>query len=202
MIRVIIGSAAAAVAMFVIGFIFFGPLGLSNLATHRLEDPQAQQVQTVLRATIAETGTYAVPAAGKSSLQTQMYGAGPVAMIHYTAEGQIAGMDAATAVKGLIFNFIIALLIGVGLLTVDGRVRDFASRARLAAIMGVAGAAFVDLSVPVFEHLGWGHFIYYFVADALTLAAAGVIVAWFLKVQPEAAAVGEAPAPAAEADEL
>lgn len=196
MIRVIIGSAAAAVAMFVIGFIFFGPLGLGNLATHRLEDPQAQQIQQVLRANLAETGSYAVPAASKSSLQTQMYGAGPIATIHYRFEGQIAEMDAGTALKGLVFNFAIALLIGLGLLTVDGRVRDFASRARLAAIMGVAGAAFVDLSVPLYEHLGWGHFVYYFLADALMLAAAGVIVAWFLKVQPETAAVGEAPAAA------
>ena len=200
MLRVVIGSAAAAVAMFVIGFIFFGPLGLSNLATHRLEDPQAQQVQQVLRTNLGPTGTYEVPAPGRSNVQTQMHGAGPVATIHYTFEGQIAGMDAGTALKGLIFNFAIALLIGLGLLTVDGRVRDFASRARLAAMIGVAGAAFVNLSGPLYGHHGWPYFIYSFLADGLMLAAAGVIVAWFLKVEPEPALVGEA-APADPAED-
>src|SRR5688572_20372859 len=111
MLRVVIGSAAAAVAMFVIGFIFHG---LSNVVTYRLENPQAQQVQQTLRANLSSTGTYVVPAPGRSAEQTQMYGAGPVATIHYRFEGQIAGMDAGTALKRLLFNFAIALLIGLG----------------------------------------------------------------------------------------
>ncbi len=47
MIRVVIGSAAAAVVMFIIGFIFFG-LGLQNLAIKNVGDIQAAPIQQVL----------------------------------------------------------------------------------------------------------------------------------------------------------
>jgi hypothetical protein len=192
MIRVIIGSAAAAVAMFVIGFIFFG-LGLQNLAIKSVGDIQAAPIQQALRANIPDTGTYAVPG-DRTAEQTRMYGTGPVATIHYNVNGQVAGMNAGTALKGLIFNFAIALAIGLALIGIDGRVRDFGSRARVAAIIGLAAAAFAHLGLPLYYPQGWAYYIYLFIADGLALAAAGVIVAWFLKTPPEPAAVAEAPA--------
>ena len=193
MLRVIIGSAAAAVAMFVIGFIFFG-LGLQNIAIRSVDDVHAAPIQQALRANIADTGTYMVPGE-RTPEQTRMYGTGPVATIHYNVNGQVAGMSAGQALKGLIFNFAIALAIGLALIGLDGRVRDFGSRARVAAIIGVAAADFTHLGVPLYYPHGWGYYVYLFLADGLMLAAAGVIVAWFIKVEPEQAAVGEAPAP-------
>ncbi len=190
MIRVIIGSAAAAVAMFVIGFIFFG-LGLQNLAIKGVGDTQAAPIQQALRANIAETGAYLVPG-DRTPEQTRMYGTGPVATIHYNVNGQMAGMTAGLALKGLIFNFAIALAMGLALIGIDGRVRDFGSRARVAAVVAVAAAAFAHLGVPLYFPQGWPYYIYLFIADAVALAAAGVIVAWFLKTPPEpVAAVGE-----------
>ena len=191
MIRVVIGSAAAAVAMFVIGFIFFG-LGLQNLAMKSVGDVQAAPIQQALRANIADTGTYVVPG-DRTPEQTRMYGTGPVATIHYNVNGQVAGMSAGLALKGLIFNFAIALAIGMALIGIDGRVRDFGSRARVAAIIGVAAAAFTHLGIPLYYPHGWGYYVYLFLADSLMLAAAGVIVAWFLKAEPEQAAEGEGP---------
>lgn len=200
MIRVVIGSAAAAVAMFVIGFIFFG-LGLQNLAMKSVGDLQAAPIQQALRANIADTGTYMVPGE-RTPEQTRMYGTGPVATIHYNVNGQIAGMNAGTAFKGLIFNFVIALAFGFALIGIDGRVRDFGSRARVAAIIAVAAAAFAHLGMPLYYPYDWAWYIYLFLADGVALAVAGVIVAWFLKAAPEsAAAVDEAP-PARAEDEL
>ena len=193
MLRVIIGSAAAAVAMFVIGFIFFG-LGLQNLAMKSVGDLNAAPIQQALRANIADTGTYVVPA-DRTPEQTRMYGTGPVATIHYNVNGQVGGMSAGLALKGLIFNFAIALAIGMALIGIDGRVRDFGSRARVAAIIGVAAAAFTHLGIPLYYPHGWGYYVYLFLADGLMLAAGGVIVAWFLKAEPETAAGGEAAPP-------
>ena len=198
MIRVVIGSAAAAVAMFIIGFIFFG-LGLQNLAIKSVGDLQAAPIQQTLRAHIAETGTYAVPG-DLSPEQTRMYGTGPVATIHYNVEGQVAGLNAGTALKGLLFNFAIALAFGLALIGIDGRVRDFGSRARVAAIIGVAAAAFTHLGVPLHYPHDWAWYIYLFLADGIALAAAGVVVAWFLKTPPEPAVAGEAPAANGEED--
>ncbi len=191
MIRAVIGSAAAAVAMFIIGFIFFG-LGLQNLAIKSVGDMQAAPIQQALRANIADTGTYAIPGE-RTPEQTRMYGTGPVATIHYNVAGQVAGMNAGTALKGLIFNFAIALAFGLALIGIDGRVRDFGSRARVAAIIAVAAAAFTHLGIPLYYPHDWAYYIYLFLADGISLAVAGVIVAWFIKVEPEPAVVGEAP---------
>ncbi|HTU11283.1 MAG TPA: hypothetical protein VMG08_10345 [Allosphingosinicella sp.] len=189
MLRVIIGAAAAAVAMFVIGFIFFG-LGLQTLAIKTVGDLQAAPIQQALRANIADTGTYAVPG-DRTPEQTRMYGTGPVATIHYNVNGQVAGMNAGTLLKGLVFNFAIALAIGLALIGIDGRVQDFRSRARVAAIIGVAAAAFTHLGVPLYYPHGLGYYFYLFLADGIALAVGGVIVAWFLKAPKEPAAVGE-----------
>ena len=198
MLRVVIGSAAAAVAMFVIGFIFFG-LGLQNLAMKSVGDTQAAPIQQTLRANIAETGTYAVPG-DRTPEQTRMYGTGPVATIHCNVEGQVAGMSAGLALKGLLFNFAIALAFGLALIGIDGRVKDFGSRARVAAIIALAAAAFAHLGVPLYYPHDWTWYIYLFLADGIALAAAGVIVAWFLKTPPESTVVGETPAASSEED--
>ncbi|MEA3013089.1 MAG: hypothetical protein QOD42_1634 [Sphingomonadales bacterium] len=195
MIRVIWGSLVAAVAMMVIGFVFFGPLGLNNLATKSVQDDPAVRIQAALKADLPETGTYIVPIDGKSARQTALYGTGPIATIHYVANGQIGGMDTGTLFKGFVFNFAIALLIGLALIGIDGRVTDFGSRARVAAIIGIAGSGFVHLGEPIYYHHDWPHFLYAFIADGLMLAAAGIIVAWFLKTPPieaQAAATTEA----------
>ncbi len=134
MIRMILGAAASAVAMFVIGFIFFGPLGLHNLAVGNLTDNQAAAVQQALAANLPATGTYFVPEAEESAAQTVMYGQGPIATVHYNTAG-FAAVDAATLGIGLAFNFLIALVMGLALIGIDGRVTDFGSRARVAVIL-------------------------------------------------------------------
>ena len=188
MIRVIWGSLVAAIAMFVIGFIFYGPLGLKTLATKSVDDAPALVIQQALKANLPQTGTYMIPNDSRSPPQSAMYGNGPIATVHYNSSGFVAALDPATIGKGFVFNFAIALLIGLALIGIDGRVTDFGSRARVAAIVGIAGSAFVHLAEPLYYHHDWPHSLYTFIADGLMLAAAGVIVAWFLKPAPEARA--------------
>ena len=178
MVRIIFGAAVAAIAMFVIGFLFFGT-GLSALASANLDDGRAAAVQQSLAANLPRTGTYFVPAAEASAAQTVMYGQGPIATIHYSTGG-FAAMDTPTLVMGLVFNFVVALLIGTALIGIDRRVPDFGSRARVAVLIAVAATAFTHLGEPIYYHHDWAHFIYLFIADGLMLAAAGIILAWFL----------------------
>lgn len=176
--RVILGSVVAAIAMFVIGFIFFAT-PLYQIGSDSLDNGRAAAVQQALAANVPETGTYHVPS-GDTPEQTVMYGQGPIAMVHYNSGGfPVADMGA--IVGGLVLDFIVALLIGAALLGVTDRVPDFGSRARVVVIMAAAAAAFMHLGPPIWYHLGWGYFIYLFVADFAALAAAGLILArWFL----------------------
>ena len=186
--RVIIGALVAAIAMFIIGFIFFAT-PLARLGTANLEDAQAAAVQNALAVNIPKTGTYSVPGIDTPA-QTNMYSRGPIATVHYNTGG-FAATDPTTIVGGLVFNFVIALLIGAALIGIDRRVPDFGSRARVAVIIGVAASAFTHLSEPIYFHHDWPHFIYLFIADGAMLAAAGIIIAWFLP--KSGAAASDAP---------
>jgi hypothetical protein len=190
MVRVIIGAAVAAIAMFIIGFIFFAT-PLTKLGMASLDDAQAAAVQQALAANLPRTGTYSVPGMDTQA-QTNMFSQGPIATVHYNTGG-FAAADPTSLIMGLVFNFIIALLIGAALIGIDRRVPDFGSRARVAVIIAVAAAAFTHLSQPIYWHHDWGHLIYVFVADSLMLAAAGLILAWFLPRAPAAAAPADAP---------
>ena len=190
MVRVIIGAAVAAVVMLIIGFILFAT-PLARLSMASLDDAQAAAVQQSLAANLPRTGTYSVPGLDTPA-QTNMFSQGPIATVHYNTSG-FAADDPTMLIVGLVFNFIVALLIGAALIGIDRRVPDLASRARVAVIIAVAASAFVHLGEPIYWHHDWGHFVYLFVADSLMLGAAGLILAWFLPRAPAAAAPADAP---------
>lgn len=176
--RVIIGSLAAAVAMFVIGFLFYAT-PLANLAYGSIDNAQAATIQQTLAANLPATGTYEVPGVD-SSERTVMYGQGPIATIHYNMGG-FSAADPGMLLGGFVLELVVALLIGLALATVADRVTDFASRAKLVVIFSIAASAFIHLGEPVWYHHDWQHFIYLFIADAVTLGAGGLIIArWFL----------------------
>ncbi len=185
MIRVLIGSVVAAVAMLIIGFLFWAT-PLAGLGMDSADDGQAAAIQQALAANLRETGTYQIPSIGTQA-QTNMYSRGPIATIHYNMGG-FAAEDLSGMLGGLVLNLVTALLIGAALLGIDRRVPDLASRARVAVIIAVAAAAYCSLGTPIYWHHDWGHAIYVFVTDALALVAAGLIMAWFL---PRASAAAE-----------
>lgn len=185
MVRVIIGAIPAAIAMFLLGFIFYAS-GLQRMTTGGLEDVPAAAVQQSLAANLPATGTDVVPEPAEGAAQAVMYGQGPIATIHYNSSGYGA-TDTPSLIMGLLLDFVVALLIGAALIGIDRRVPDFASRGRLVVFIAVACAAYINLLGPIFYHHGWPHFIYRFIADAVTLSAGGLIIArWFLS-SPRAA---------------
>lgn len=176
--RVIIGAAAAAIAMFVIGFIFFAT-PLAGIGMSELDNARAAAVQQSLAQNIPATGTYSVPGGGTPE-QTVMYGQGPIATIHYNSAGYPVA-DAGALVSGLVLDFVVALIIGTALAGVAGRVPDFGSRARLVVLFSIAAAAYMHLGEPIYYHHDWANAIYLFVGDSVALIAAGLIIArWFL----------------------
>jgi hypothetical protein len=183
MVRVLIGSIVAAVTMFILGFIFYAT-PLASMHVDALDNAQAATVQQTLAANVPSTGTYVVPDPGTSE-QTVMYGQGPIATIHYNSGG-FATTDAGALIGGLVLDFFAALLIGAALLGIDRRVPDFASRAKLVLLFSAAASAYMHLIEPIMYHHDWVHFIYLFIADFITLSAAGLVIArWFLPVKAE-----------------
>jgi hypothetical protein len=187
MIRVIIGAVAAAIAMFIIGFLFFAT-PLAKLGMANLDDVQAAGVQQAMAANLPRTGTYSIPSMDTQA-QTNMFSRGPIATVHYNTDG-FAATDPTSLVMGLVLNFLVALLIGAALIGIDRRVGDYGSRARAGVIIALAATAFIRLGEPIYWHHDWGHFLYLLVADGTALAVAAIVVAWFL---PREGVTAEAP---------
>ncbi len=189
--RVIIGALVATVVMFLIGALFYAT-PLRSMGQGNLPDQQAAAVQSVLGANLPETGTYVVPDASTDA-QTVMYGRGPIATIHYNTDG-FATADTTSMLGGLILYLVVALLMAGSLYAIERQVHDFPSRARVVIGLVLMASAYIHLKMPVFYHHGWGHAIYGFIADVVTLGIGGLIIArFFLPYHRAPAAPADAP---------
>ena len=183
--RALVGGVAAAIAMFIIGFIFFAT-PLYKLGTGSLDNRQAAAVQVALAQNMPGTGTYFVPS-GDTPEQAVMYGRGPVATVHYNSSGYSVA-DPAAMVGGFLHMLVVCLLMAVGLYTLSLHIPSFGERVRL-LVLGVVGAAiFMRLGEPIWYHQDWGHSIYLFIADSVAMIVAGLVILKLLPRQGAAAA--------------
>lgn len=180
MIRTTLAGLLGGVALYFVGFIFWGT-PLATLAFARVEPAQSAAVQTALaqNLTLTGTGTYVVP--DPSSPQgTTLFGKGPVATIHFNTGG-FPVVDGASLTAGFILALIVGLLLAFGLSAVSG----FAARVRLLLLSALAFLVWTHLGQPVFNHYGWGYFIYLFLADFIGFVAAGLVIAKLLPAPVE-----------------
>ena len=185
MIKLAIGAFAAAVAMFVTGFIFFAtPIGM--VAYSSANEVQSAAVQAALAANLPQTGTYMVPDPSTQS-GTTLYGQGPVATVFYNSRG-FSLSDMSGIGYGFVQELIVCILLAAALSTLDRRVPDFASRAKIVILFSIAASAMINLGNPIWLHHDWSYWTYTFIADAAMLIVAGLVIArWFLPVAAEMA---------------
>lgn len=182
--RALVGGVVGAIAMFIIGFIFYAT-PLYKLGSGSLNNAQAAAVQQAMAANIPETGTYFVPS-GDTPEQSVMYGRGPVATVHYNTGG-FSMADPGVMVGGFIHMLVVSLLMAVGLSTLSLHIPGLGERVRI-LVLGVVGAAlFMRLGDPIWFHQDWGHAIYLFIADCVALIVAGLVILKLLPRQGVAA---------------
>ncbi len=180
--RLFLGSLAGGLAMWLVGFIFWGPL-LGWIPFSTIPDGNAAAVQAALKANLPATGVYAIPSPA-TTIGTQLHAQGPVAMVHFTNSG-FPGFDTSALLWGLLLAVVCALVMGFALRAVASDL-SFAGRLRLVALFAVAIAGYSDLGQPVFNHAPWGYFVYMFVSDVATWLAAGAVISrWFLPAPHE-----------------
>lgn len=177
MIRSIFGGLAGGVALFLIGFVFWGT-PLSNLAFSDTDPQSSANLQASLAQalTASGTGVYNIPSPATSE-GTTLYGKGPVAQVYFNTDG-FPVVDGGSMIAGFILSLIVGVLIAVALRSMAG---DFAARSRLTIVFSGAAVLWMHLGQPVFNHAPWGYFIYLAISDFIGLTAAGLIAArWFM----------------------
>lgn len=177
-IRAVIGGLAGAVAMFVVGFVFWAS-PLDKLAYASASDTQNAVVQQALAANLPHTGRYIVPDPNSAG-GTVLYGRGPVATIDYNTRGYSTS-DPSSMIGGYVQEAVASLMIAFTLFAIAGRVTDRESRLRVAIGLSAAATVMITLSDPIFGHGPWSFALYDLVADlAMLSASALVITRWFL----------------------
>lgn len=198
MVRTFIGGIAAGVILFVAGFVFWAT-PLAELAYSDVDHARNAALQAALAQNLGEggTGTYIVPA-HRTAEGAMLYAQGPIATVHFNTTGYSPD-DMGMMVPGLIFAIVSGLLIAFGLAAVGGGGRSFASLARLVVLFSIGVTVWTILAQPIFNHFGWAHWIYAFIAETTSLILAGLAVArWFMPRYERAAdAAPAAPGPSA-----
>jgi hypothetical protein len=181
MIRIILGSILGGLAQFFVGFVFWGT-PLARLAYTVAPDPQGAAVQTALAQNLTQTGNGAYYIPWPDTQQgTVLHGKGPVALIFYNTAG-FPLVQASALIVGLILSMVTMLLLGVALNIVATRVTDFASRAKLVVLAGVATVLYFTIATPVYNfYMPWGWWIYSAIAQLIGFVVGGLVLArWFV----------------------
>lgn len=176
--RLVLGGVLGGIAMWIVGFIFWGT-PLSRIAITSTDDATSQALQRALTEHLGLTGTgaYPVPWPG-TPLGTQMFGQGPTATIFYNSSG-FAVMDSGALIGGLVLAIGCALLVAFAVrLTAAGL--TFAGRFKLVALVAIAVTAYSDLGQPIFNHMPVGYFVYLWLSDVASWLAAGAVIAWMM----------------------
>ncbi|HEY1606302.1 MAG TPA: hypothetical protein VGF77_11980 [Allosphingosinicella sp.] len=199
MARTFIGGLVAGLIIFVLGYVFWAtPLG--DIPYKNAGDAQNAAIQTVLAQNLTQSGTgaYIVPA-HRSAQGAVLYARGPIATVQFNTAG-FSPDDLSMILPGFIVALISGLLIAFGLAAVGGGGRSFAGTARLVVLFSLGFTIWEFLGSPIFNHFGWGYWIYTFIAESVSLIVAGLVVArWFMpRFRPVAAAPADAAPPPAE----
>lgn len=173
MVRTVIGGLLGGLAMYLVGFLFWGT-PLSAIAFHRASEQGSANLQTAMAQALTPTGTgvYAIPDPATAQ-GTILYGKGPVAMVYYNSSG-FPVTDSAALIGGLILALVVGILIALALRFVAA---GFSDRARISIIFSLAAALWLHIGQAVFNHAPWGYMLYLAFSDFLAMAVAGLIAA-------------------------
>lgn len=179
MIRTLVAGLIAGFALFVTGFVFWGT-PLAGLAYGRVDDSSAGRLQMALAEALGPrgTGTYLIPDP-TTPAGTALYGQGPVALVHFNRSG-FPVVDGGSLLAGFLLALAAGLLVAFALSSLARHGARFAAQIRIGLVLAVAVTGYGYLGQPIFNHHGWGHFVYAFAADLAGFAAAIGAAAWFL----------------------
>jgi len=184
MLKFVTGSLLAALALFFFGFVYWTMSPAGDAAMLQADDDAA--VQAALSSVLTESGSYYVPGHGQDEeAMVALYEAGPLAVIHFKAEGRPM-MQASTFVQALLHSFATALLLGFLMRLLLGSLPTYRCRVGFAALVGGLCTLFAEGG----GHIWWLHSGSWTLAvglyDLLAFVVMGAILAAFIK--PVAAA--------------
>jgi hypothetical protein len=172
-----LGSFLAALALFFFGAAFW----ISPFPYGFVEKPTLgeEALGRLLRESLPRTGLYLVPGTGTAPEEaTRLYKQGPVATIHYRAEG-VDSMSPSVFIRGFLVSWVTTALLAL-ILRLGGGAR-YGTRLTQVVASGLAAAVYLRLGDGIWWFQPWPWLV---LTDAYDLAAftvAGLVLAAFVK---------------------
>lgn len=173
-----IGSFAAAFAMILWGFLFWG-VGLADPFAHTTADSEAR-ITTAITGELPKSGVYFIPDPTLTTPEqwTERHEKGPIAMIVLRKSG-----NNPMALTKLVFGYVhmLAATFLLGTIMMISNRPSYGERLQLGILVGGAGTLFANLTNPIWFDSPWGyhltHSIYQFVAWIIAAA----VLAYFIR---------------------
>jgi hypothetical protein len=144
MVRLVGAAALSAIAMFIWGFVFWGPaLNMMTRLTAPLPEAVELDVVAPLRAERIPSGMYIYPAPADPAHSQKMV-EGPIFHMAYTSHG-IQPFDVAIFAKGLLHSFVLALLAGVVARLALPALPTYRRRVLLLTLVGVIASLWTNV---------------------------------------------------------
>lgn len=186
MVRTTIGGLLGGLALYVVGFLFWGT-PLSALALSRTDAQAGADLQAAMARALTQSGTgvYVIPDPATAE-GTVLFGKGPIATILFNSRG-FPVTDGGALIGGLVLALIVGLLIAFALRAVAV---DFGGRVRAGLLFVLIAILWMHVGQPIFNHAPWGYFIYLAISDFVGLSAAVLVAAKLMQGRDAAAGTG------------
>jgi hypothetical protein len=178
-VRLIIAAALSATAMFLWGFVFWGP-ALNMTARLMAPLPEAVELDILapLRGEQVPSGMYAYPGPADPAQSNKMI-EGPIIHMAYTSTG-VKPMDPAIFAKGWLHSFVLALLAGIVLSLALPAATSYSRRVLLLVLVSLIAALWTNVADAVWYLYPWkyvlGQVAYGLVAGLLMALITAAIV--------------------------
>lgn len=180
MIRIVIGSFVAALALFAFGAAFWTcPIPYAYVEKSTIGDAE---LSLLLRNALPNDGLYLVPSpSGEPKAIQDLYRQGPVVTIHYRRDG-VEPMSSSVLTLGFFHGWITTFLLA-GLVHLTARPR-FGQRLLIVALAGAAGANYMVLGAGIYWFQPWPWLLLNAAYDAVAFVVCGLILAAMIKPAP------------------
>jgi hypothetical protein len=183
--RVLLGSFAAAVAMFIWGWVFWGVIGMILNPYKPVPDPHASVIVAAAKAAFTESAVYRYPhpggGSGGSDWEAQ-HREGPIVEIVYHSEGA-PPMNPKMMVLGFLHMWFTAFVVGLIMnqFSASARLSSFRDRLVFVIILALLSSLWIDTGRYIWFYHPFTHELFHAVYHISGLTVAGLVLAAIVK---------------------
>lgn len=176
---ILVGSLLSAVALMILGFVFWAtPVSSPGFGSNL----DMEAVRIALRDAATESGTYVIP--DQYSLDKEAFeaahNAGPLGIMHINLDGR-PPMQPTVFIIGFIHNFVTAMILAILLQMAIPALPSYTGRVMFCMFVGVFASVWENFTAPIWFNTPWSFYVVRTIYTVIAMTMVGAILARFIK---------------------